>query len=113
MESDNPSQEIIVAVTGAVEWFESHKIKNIKWEYFINNDGLRDRRIVYDPDAGNLWARFYDLDTGEPFVCDRDGIKKKSIDEIGYERRNGYNWYTDTPQEILKNYPAWKAKWIK
>ena len=113
MDIENPSQEIIRGVTGAVEWFESHKLKNTKWEYFTNKDGLKDRRIVYDPDAGNLWARFYDLETGEPFVCDRDGMKKKSIEEIGYERRNGYNWYTDGPEEILKDYPAWKAKWIK
>lgn len=113
MEIDNPTPEIIRSVNGAVEWFESHKIKNTKWEYFTNKDGLRDRRIVYDPEAGNLWARFYDLETGEPFVCDRDGIKKKTMEEIGYERRNGYNWYTDGPAEILKDYPSWKAKWIR
>ncbi|MCU0472703.1 MAG: pectate lyase [Bacteroidales bacterium] len=51
--------------------------------------------------------------TGEPFVCDRDAIKKKRIEEIGYERRNGFIRYTDGPDKILKDYPAWKAKWVK
>jgi len=58
-----------------------------------------------------MWARFYDLETGEPYVCDRDGIKKKSLEEIGYERRNGYSWYTDDPNDLFKKYPEWKAKW--
>jgi pectinesterase len=112
MEIDNPSEEIIRSVTGAVEWFESHKINNMKVENFKNNDGKRDRRIVYDPAGGTLWARFSDLETGEPFVCDRDGIKKKTMEEIGYERRTGYSWYTNGPQEVINDYPAWKAKWI-
>ena len=60
-----------------------------------------------------MWARFYDLETELPYVCDRDGIKKKSLEEIGYERRNGYSWYTDKPQEVLGKYPVWKAKWVK
>jgi len=113
MELPDPSSEIIKAVQGAVEWFDSHRIKNIRWDYFVNSDGKKDRRIVYDPQAGDMWARFYDLDTGEPFFCDRDGIKKKSLEEIGYERRNGYSWYTDAPQEVLEKYLAWKARWVK
>lgn len=113
MEIPDPSPEIIKSVTGAVEWLDSHRIKNTRWDMFINSDGKRDRRIVQDPKAGDLWARFYDLETEEPYVCDRDGIKKKTLGEIGYERRNGYSWYTDAPQEVLDLYPAWKAKWIK
>jgi len=113
MEIAHPSPEIITSVTGAVEWFESHRLKNVRWEDFINKDGLKDRRIVNDPAAGDLWARFYDLETGKPFFCDRDGIKKMSIEEIGYERRNGYSWYTDAPQKVFDKYPSWKNKWIK
>jgi pectinesterase len=113
LEIPDPSPEIIKSVTGAVEWLNAHRIKNIRWDMFINSDGKRDRRIVQDPKAGDLWARFYDLETEEPFVCDRDGIKKKTLEQIGYERRNGYSWYTDVPLEVFSLYPAWKAKWIK
>ncbi|MCX6328552.1 MAG: pectate lyase [Bacteroidia bacterium] len=113
MEIPDPSPEIIKSVTGAVEWLDAHRIKNTRWDMFINSDGKRDRRIVQDPKAGDLWARFYDLETEEPYVCDRDGVKKKTLEEIGYERRNGYSWYTDAPQEVFDKYPAWKDKWLK
>lgn len=113
MEIPDPSPEIIRSLQGAVEWFEAHRIRNIRWDYFTNNEGMKDRRIVYDPAAGDLWARFYDLETGEPFFCDRDGIKKKSLEEIGYERRNGYSWYTDAPQNVIDKYPEWKARWVR
>ncbi len=110
MEIPDPSPDIIRAIEGAVDWFDRHRIKNVRWDYFINAQGMKDRRIVSDPAAGDMWARFYDLETGEPFFCDRDGIKKKSLDEIGYERRNGYSWYTDAPEEIFIKYPDWKKK---
>jgi len=112
MQIPDPSPEVISAVQGAVSWLDEHRIKNVRWESFINNEGQKDRRIIYDQDAGDMWARFYDLETGEPFVCDRDGIKKKTLQEIGHERRNGYSWYTDDPQDVFRDYPSWESKWI-
>jgi PelA/Pel-15E family pectate lyase len=112
MEIPNPSPEIIKSVQGAVEWLDNHRLKNTRLENFINKDGLKDRRLINDPKTGDMWARFYDLETEQPYVCDRDGIKKKTLEEIGYERRNGYSWYTDGPQEVFDLYPAWKAKWV-
>jgi len=113
MEMPEPSQAVINSIKGAIDWLENHRIQNTRWESFINKDGLKDRRIVRDPKAGDMWARFYDLETELPFVCDRDGIKKKTLEEIGYERRNGYSWYTTDPQEVLDKYPSWKEKWVK
>ena len=113
MEIPDPSPQIKKSVLCAIEWFELHRLKNLKWEYFVNSDGLKDRKVIYDSKAGDLWARFYDLETELPYVCDRDGIKKNRLEEIGYERRNGYSWYTDSPGEILDMFPAWKSKWIK
>ena len=51
-----------------------------------------------------------DLDTEKPFFCDRDGVKKDKLEEIGRERRGGYSWYTTSPQGILDEYPEWLAK---
>jgi len=113
MEIENPSSEVIQAVQGGVEWFDSHRLKNTRWDNFINSEGKKDRRIVSDPTAGDMWARFYDLETGLPYVSDRDGIKKGTLEEIGYERRNGYSWYIDSPLKLFKLFPAWKAKWVK
>ena len=52
-----------------------------------------------------------ELDNNKPFFCDRDGIKKYSLAEIGPERRNGYAWYISTPEKVLKKYPKWKEKY--
>ena len=29
--------------------------------------------------------------------CDRDGQPRRSLQEISYERRNGYDWYCNSP----------------
>ena len=113
MEIENPSPEIIRAVQGGVEWFDKHRLKNTRWDNFINAEGKKDRRIVTDPAASDMWGRFYDLETGLPYVSDRDGIKKSTLEEIGYERRNGYSWYTNSPEKIIKKHTEWKAKWVK
>lgn len=113
MKIPDPSPGIIMSVEGAVEWFDKHRIRNVRWESFTNTDGLKDRRLVHDEKAGDMWARFYDLETREPYVCDRDGIKKKTLEEIGYERRNGYSWYSDDANDLFKEYPVWKKKCIR
>ena len=61
-------------------------------------------------DCEPLWARFYELETNRPFFCDRDGIKKYDISEIGYERRNGYSWYNNGGLKVLAKYKEWKKK---
>ena len=110
MDLDNPSREIIDAVNGAVKWFEDHKIEGIRIEEKVNDDGQKDRIVVQDDTAHDLWARFYDLETEEPFFCDRDGIKKRTLAEIGINRRGGYNWYTDKPAKLFDKYEDWIAK---
>lgn len=112
MNIKDPSPAIINSVQAAVEWLDNHRIKNIRWDYFTNSEGQKDRRIIKDPSAGDMWARFYDLDTQQPFFCDRDGIKKNTVEEIGYERREGYSWYTDAPLEVFKEYPVWRSRWV-
>lgn len=106
MSIDKPSQEVVEAVNGAVDFFRTHEIRNIKTEHFINEQGNNDMRVV--PELGNvMWARFYDLDTQKPFFCGRDGVKHQSVYDIERERRAGYCWYTDAPSRVLKAYPKW------
>lgn len=113
MDIDRPSAAVVAAVDGAVKWFEAHKIEGIRLDKQKDEQGRKNLVVVSDPAAPALWARFYDLETGKPFFCDRDGIKKNSLAEIGHERRNGYGWYTDTPAKVLKKYPEWRAKKVK
>lgn len=110
MEIDNPSNEIIASINGAVTWLENHKIEGIKIETKTDNNGQMNRIVVEDKNAPALWGRFYDLETQKPFFCSRDGIKRNAMSEISAERRNGYGWYTNRPEEALKKYPEWKKK---
>ena len=112
MAVENPSPEIIKAVHAAVAWFEKVQINNLREERIYNDEGrVIDKKLIHDEKAKPLWARFMDLDDNKPFFCDRDGIKKYSLAEIGPERRNGYAWYITTPEKVLKKYPKWKEKY--
>lgn len=110
MSIPNPSKEIIEAVEEAVKWFEKVKIEGIQKEYFTNEEGKRDYRIVSCTDCPPMWARFYELDTNRPFFSDRDGVKVYSLAEIGYERRTGYSWYNNDGEKVFKRYTKWKKE---
>jgi pectinesterase len=112
MEMKNPTPEVVNAIQSAVRWFEKVKIQGLRVESYRTEDGERDRRVVPDQGAPALWARFYGLTDNRPFFCDRDGIKKYSLAEIGYERRNNYSWYTRAPQEVLDAYCEWQSMWV-
>lgn len=109
MSLTDPSEEVIAAVDGSVKWFEEHKIMDLRYERGRDEKGKKYAKLEKCPGAV-LWARFYDLDTEKPFVCDRDGIKRSSIDELGEDRRNGYSWYSTSAQKLLDQYPAWKKR---
>lgn len=109
MQIPNPDERIIRAVNGAMKWFDEHKITGCRLEKY-KADGKSDIRLVSDKDAPPLWARYYDLKEGKPFFCDRDGQPKHSLDDIGYERRNGYSWYNDVPLELYARYESWSKK---
>lgn len=111
MSLDKPSPEVKRAVEGAIAWFESSRIKGIRIDSKPDPKSPKgtDKIVVPDPKAPDLWARFYDLKTGKPYFCDRDGIPKPNLADIGYERRNGYSWYGNYAASLLeKDYPAWK-----
>ncbi len=102
MSLDKPSPEVIRAVKAGVAWFDSAKLAGIRIE-----DSGSDRHAVADPSAKPLWARFYDLETGKPFFCDRDGVKKPSLADIGEERRNGYAWYGNWGESVANDFAKW------
>jgi len=109
MSIKNPSKEIKNSIEAAVCWFEKTKIEGIKIETITTGVGdEKDKVVVKDQDAEPIWARFMELKDNKPFFCDRDGIKKATLAEIGIERRNGYGWYTNEPKEVLKKYQGWK-----
>lgn len=110
MDIPNPSPEIIAAVENAIAWFEKSKIEGIRLEYYRNDEGKRDYRVVACEKCPVLWARFYELDTNRPFFCDRDGIKKYDVSQIGHERRTGYSWYNNDGRSVPSRYKMWKRE---
>ncbi|WP_044627689.1 pectate lyase [Neotamlana nanhaiensis] len=111
MSIENPSEAVKNAIVHAVSWFKKVKIEGLKVERkFDETIQKRNTIVVEDDDATPVWARFMELDDNTPFFCDRDGIKKATLAEIGYERRNGYAWYTQNPQKVIDKFPEWKAK---
>jgi len=111
MRVPHPSPEIQQAVMGAVEWFKSVRIEGYRF-VTVSDPALPDGhdRVIQPSPGSVIWARFYDIDTNEPFFCGRDGIRKRTVAEIEYERRVGYAWYGEWPRQLLeKDYPAWHA----
>jgi PelA/Pel-15E family pectate lyase len=110
MRIKNPSNEIIESINSAIAWLDEARIDGIKTQVVRDASQPSGKDVVVVQAANSvMWARFYDLETGRPFFCDRDGIKKNTLAEIGNERRTGYAWYGDWPRELLeKDYPAWK-----
>lgn len=113
MEIPNPSEEIKRAIRGAMQWFDTYKLTGLK----VVRKGefgspFRTTELVKAPDATTpLWARYYDLEHCEPFVCDRDGVPRRHLWEIGTERRNGYSWYSDRTAFIYPLYEKWADKY--
>jgi PelA/Pel-15E family pectate lyase len=104
MTLEKPAPEIVRAIEAGVAWFDSAKLTGYRYE-----KSGKDRVLKKDPGAPPLWARFYDMETGKPFFCDRDGIKKVSVDRIGAERRNGYAWYGNWGESVARDH----AKWLR
>jgi PelA/Pel-15E family pectate lyase len=114
MKIDEPSPEIIAAVQGAVRWFDEAKltgIREIKKEAKGTPKGY-DKVVIKDAAAPPLWARFYAIGANRPIFCSRDGIPRKTLAKISYERRNGYSWLGYYAKDLLaKDYSAWQRKW--
>jgi len=111
MSISTQSKDIKRAIYSSVAWYDGARIKGQRLESFTNTDGLSDKRVVLDANASDIWGRFYTLTDNRPFFCDRDGIMKFSLAEIGYERRNGYSWYNTSGNDVLTSYNTWLPKY--
>jgi PelA/Pel-15E family pectate lyase len=112
MSIEKPSPEAWRAVEAVVAWFDGAKIRGIKVieEPAPGTPKGKDKKVVNDPDAKPMWARFYEIGTNKPIFCGRDGVKKYSLAEIEYERRNGYAWLGYWPESLLAEFHEWKQK---
>ena len=110
MQLPDPDERVKAAVHAAMAWFDRYKLTGVR----IQRSGRgndRDTRLVSDPNARPIWGRYYDLEFCEPYVCDRDGVPRRRLDQIGPERRNGYSWYGDGPAGLYALYNDWADRY--
>lgn len=112
MQLPKPDERIKQAVHAAMAWFDKYKLTGLR----VERQGRwaspeSETRLVEDPTAGPLWARYYDLRYCEPYVCDRDGLPRRRLEDIGHERRNGYAWFGNRPAELYPLYDEWADKY--
>jgi len=113
MELKKPDPRVVTAIEAAVAWFESAQLRGIRVVRRSASSLPKgyDNVVVEDPAASPLWARFYDLRTGQPIFSGRDGVFHHRLADIEHERRVGYAWYTDAPAALLrKAYPTWRYR---
>lgn len=111
MEIEEPSDEIVGSIEGAVAWVRSVEMKGWRQERVKNDDGRSERKLVADTGADSLWARFYELKTNRPLYLDRDSKFRYDYNEISYERRSGYSYHGNWGASLLeKDYPRWREK---
>ena len=104
MSLPEPSAELRAAIRAAARWFKAAAITGYAW---TGRDTPQGRRLVAQPGAGPLWARFYTADPMRPVFGDRDKTLHDDVGELTLERRNGYNWYVTDPQKALTLYDSW------
>jgi PelA/Pel-15E family pectate lyase len=113
MEIEDPDEEVIGAIEDAVAWFKRARLDGIRVVRVKDEKAPRgyDKVVVEDPEAPPLWARFYNIETNRPIFCSRDGIPRRTLAEISYERRNGYSWLGHYAEDLLeKDLPAWRQR---
>jgi PelA/Pel-15E family pectate lyase len=111
MSIEEPTPEIVAAIEGAVAWLRSVAMKGVRLESIRGDDGRRERRLVSDPAAPLLWARFYELGTNRPLYLDRDSVFRYDFAEISHERRSGYSYHGTWGADLLaRDYPRWRQK---
>jgi PelA/Pel-15E family pectate lyase len=111
MEVPAPTPEIRAAIEGAVSWLAAVPIQGQRLDRIRGADGRVERRLVPDPAAPRLWARFYELGTHRPLYLDRDSVFLYRYSEVGYERRSGYEYHGNWAETLLsRDYPTWRAR---
>lgn len=118
MSIPKPSPQVIASIEGGVAWLRKVQLQGLRVETFdapaenfAHHSSSTDRRLVEDPQAPPLWARFYDLEDNSVVLATREGVRVATYSDIPRERRTGYDWYGTWPQKFLeRDYPKWQKR---
>jgi len=106
MELPSPDSKVVAAVHAAAAWFEQTKLMNVAFK----NTGTDGRHLVAAPGGGPIWSRYYQIGDDRPIFGDRDKSIHDTVDEISFERRQGYSWYSDSAKRVLEHYARWSRQ---
>lgn len=104
MSIESPSPAVIKSVHAGIAWYEQTKIEGKVWERGAAT--LKD-----DPNALPIWARFYEIGTNKSLFGDRDDTIFYDLSKVSAERREGYAWYSNSPNKLLAKYAKWAKKY--
>ncbi|MDR7271714.1 PelA/Pel-15E family pectate lyase [Pelomonas saccharophila] len=107
MSLPNPSPAVVEAVKGGVATLKALAARDRTW---VKVDEAQGKRLVAQPGAGPLWARYYDARTLKPVFGDRDKSLHDDVNDLSLERRNGYAWWGTWPLKTLQAYESWALK---
>lgn len=105
MQQPDPSPAIRQAIGDGAAWFAGHAIRDRVWAAATGPEG---RRLIEQPGAGPIWARFYDPATQRPVFGDRDRSIQDDVNAVSLERRNGYSWFSATGVGVGTAYARWR-----
>ena len=113
MSIESPSPEIVEAVEGAVRWFRKAAVTGVRVVTVADasQPGGQDRRLVEDPEAEPVWARYYEIGTNRPMFIEQ-GVVKYSLAELSHSHRIGHGWIGGRwPAGLLAaEYPKWRQE---
>lgn len=93
------------SIRAGIAWLRETAIRGQSWQRTAEG-----RKLIPSPDAGPLWARYYQIGTNRPIFGDRDKSIHDDVNELSAERRNGYNWYSAEPVRALDRFAAWSKQ---
>jgi PelA/Pel-15E family pectate lyase len=114
MSVENPSPKVVESIESAVAWFESAKISGYRVvQHEDEQTPGKFREAVRDAAAPPLWARMYDISTGQPLVSGMDSVPHLGMQEIGFGRPH-YAWFGPWPSKLLQvEFPRWQQRLAK
>jgi PelA/Pel-15E family pectate lyase len=102
MDLPHPTAAEQQSIRAGITWLHKTAIYGQKWE-----PSPQGRELVAAPEAGPIWARYYEIGSDRPIFGDRDKTIHADVNELSRERRNGYNWYSAEATRALGRFTAW------
>jgi PelA/Pel-15E family pectate lyase len=112
MEIEKPDDRAKRAIAAAAAWYERSKITGKRLQVFRGPqyENGWDTQLIDDPSAPPIWARFYDVETNQPFFASRDGHRHDRLADVPWERRNLYSWFGQWGKHVAGEYADWKKR---